>query len=226
MVCPRMNVNYYIAPPRYKRLRKTFGDRTFKLLDIGTVGDSPTLAKRWLPNCRYFGLDITDAHLTIGEKDKMEDLFLVNLESDSLDRVPDDFFDAIVMSHVLEHLIDGLPALARLSRKLVPGGYIYVEFPSVRSLNLPEARHTLNFSDDATHIRIYDVRDVANTLMDNGIRIIRAGRRREWLRLFLGVFSFPLQILTYFKEGRLHGLGMWDLLGFADFVYARKSAAH
>ena len=217
-----MNINYHIAPPRYKRLRKAFGSRRFTLLDIGTFGDSPRMAKRWLPNCRYFGLDITDQHLTADEMAQMEQLFLTDLESDSLGSIPDNFFDAIVMSHVLEHLKGGLPALTRLSRKLRPGGLIYIEFPSVRSLNLPEARHTLNFSDDATHIRVYDIRDVANTLMDNGLRIIRAGRRREWLRIVLCVFSLPLQLLIYLREGRLHGIGMWDLLGFADFVYARK----
>ncbi len=220
-----MNINTIIAPPKYRRLRRTFRSREFKLLDIGTFADSPTMAKRWLPQCRYHALDIVDEHLTAEDRAKIDTLYLADLEKDPLDALPDGFFDAIVIAHVLEHLHNGLPALERLSRKLAPGGFLYAEFPSVRALNLPEAKHTLNFSDDATHVRVYSIQEVANTLMLGGLRIVRAGRRREWLRVALGLATLPVQLLTYLREGRLHGQGLWDLLGFADFVYARKPAA-
>jgi SAM-dependent methyltransferase len=220
-----MNINYHIAPTRYKRFLRTFGDKPVKLLDVGTAADSVSLAKRWLPHCRYFGLDITDAHLTQTERAKMEMLILADLETDDLGRLEDRFFDVIVMSHVLEHLAGGIQALEKLSEKLAPGGFIYVEFPSVRSLNLPEARHTLNFSDDPTHIRVYDIKDVANALMARGLRIVRAGRRREWLRIVLSAATIPRQLWCYAKEGRLHGIGLWDVMGFADFVYARRPEA-
>ncbi len=152
----------------------------------------------------------------------MEALILADLETDSLDRLENGFFDVIVMSHVLEHLRGGIAALERLCDKLAPSGFLYVEFPSVRSLNLPEARHTLNFSDDPTHIRVYDIKDVANAVMDKGLRVIRAGRRREWLRIALSAATAPRQLSCYLKEGRLHGIGLWDAMGFADFVYARR----
>jgi SAM-dependent methyltransferase len=217
-----MNINYYLAPTRYKRFLRRYAGKSVKLLDVGTAAESVALAKHWLPQCRYFGLDITDAHLSDDDRASMEALILADLESDPLDRLEDGFFDVIVMSHVLEHLVGGLPALERLCRKLAPGGHIYVEFPSVRSLNLPEARHTLNFSDDTTHIRVYDIKEVANTLMSSGLRVIRAGRRREWLRVLLSVATLPRQLSCYLKEGRLHGIGLWDIMGFADFVFARR----
>jgi len=217
-----MNMNRYIVPARFRRFYKKFAGINFTMLDIGTIGGAISLAKLWFPKSRYYGLDITEDHLTAEDRANMEGFFLVNLETDDLSRLEDNFFDVIVMSHVVEHITNALDVLAILSRKLKPGGVIYIEFPSVRSLNLPNARHTLNFSDDPTHIRIYDVRDIANVLMANGLRIIRGGRRREWLRIFLSVFNFPAQVVTYLREGRLHGIGLWDLMGFADFVYARK----
>ncbi len=217
-----MNINYHLQPSRYRRIRAHFGDRPIKLLDVGTAADSVGIAKRWLPHCQYFGLDITDTHLKPEDRGRMEALILADLETDTLDRLEDGFFDAIIVSHVIEHLSNGLVALERLCAKLAPGGRIYIEFPSVRSLNLPEARHTLNFSDDETHIRVYDIKEVANTMMRSGLRVIRAGRRREWPRIFLSIATFPRQLMTYFREGRLHGIGLWDLMGFADFVYARR----
>ncbi|MEI9889076.1 MAG: class I SAM-dependent methyltransferase [Rhizomicrobium sp.] len=217
-----MNINWYLVPPRFKRIRRHFGKRPIKLMDVGTAGNSLAIAKRWLPNCQYYGVDITDAHLTADEKGRMAAFYLVNLDTDDLAAIPNRYFDAIVVAHVAEHLKDGLGALGRLSAKLAPGGRMYVEFPSVRSLNLPEARHTLNFSDDSTHIHVPDVREVANALMDQGLRIVRAGPRREWSRILLSFVSAPLQLAVYLKEGRLHGMGLWDLYGFADFVYARR----
>jgi len=192
------------------------------MLDVGIANGSVGLAKQWFPKCEYYGLDITDEYLTEQDKSAIREFFLADLETDDLARLPDAFFDVIVMSHVVEHLKNSLTVVGKLAHKLAPGGYFYLEFPSVRSLNLPEARHTLNFSDDPTHIRIYDVREIANTLMDNGLRIVRGGRRREWSRIFLSVLSLPLQLLIYLREGRLYGIGLWDLMGFADFVYARR----
>ena len=48
---------------------------------------------------------------------------------------------------------------------LKPDGCIYIEFPSVRSLNLPSMRGALNFCDDKTHLRIYSIQEVANILL-------------------------------------------------------------
>jgi SAM-dependent methyltransferase len=219
-----MNLNWYLPPTRLKRFAKFFVDKPCKVLDIGCANGSYRLIRHWLPKCSYYGLDITEENLTPQERSEVAGFYLADLEKDDLARLPDGFFDVIIVSHVIEHLTNSLDVLGRLCRKLAAGGHIYVEFPSVRSLNLPEAKHTLNFSDDPTHVRIYDVREVANVMFANGLRVVRGGRRREWLRVFLSVGTFPIQLVTYLREGKLHGTGLWDLLGFADFVYARKPA--
>lgn len=217
-----MNLNWYIPPTRLKRFVKSYAGRPCRLLDIGCANGSYRLTRHWLPGCSYYGLDIIEGNLTAQERGEIAGFYLADLEKDDLSQLPNDFFDIIVVSHVIEHLTNSLDVLGRLCAKLKPGGHIYVEFPSVRALNLPEAKHTLNFSDDRTHVRVYDVREVANVMFANGLRVVRGGRRREWLRVLLSVGTFPMQVLTYVREGKLHGTGLWDLLGFADFVYARK----
>jgi hypothetical protein len=96
---------------------------------------------------------------------------------------------------------------------------MYVEFPSVRSLAFPNMAGTLNFCDDETHVRLYDVKDVANTLLDSSLKIIRAGRRR-CLDLIL---LLPIKVSrATVRRNTLFGGLFWDLLGFADFVFVQE----
>jgi SAM-dependent methyltransferase len=69
----------------------------------------------------------------------------------------DDSFDCVVLSHILEHLPDGVAAFGEAVRVCRPGGLIYVETPSDRStmLSFPWAQHLhlmLSYWDDPTHI--------------------------------------------------------------------------
>ena len=219
------DINKFLTPTKYKWFRKELSGKKFRLLDVGCTNKSSLLAKFWFPECEYHGVDLTDAHITQDEKAMIDRFYQANLETSDLSEIPDGAYDVIIVAHVIEHLTNSLEVLGRLTRKLAKGGRIYIEFPSVRSLALPSAKVTLNFCDDPTHVRVYDLRDVANVLLANELKIIRGGRRREWVRIFIFPITIPLQITNLLKEGRLHGLGMWDLMGFADFVYARKSEA-
>lgn len=77
-----------------------------------------------------------------------------------LDKPPlpfaDDSFDLVVFSHVIEHLDEPIPALRELVRVLRPGGLLYVECPSEKSLRPgpwgPQSYNLiLSFHDDPTH---------------------------------------------------------------------------
>jgi SAM-dependent methyltransferase len=148
--------------------------------------------------------------------------YVIDLEKESLQPLPDGFFDIIVMSHVIEHLPNGLDVLASLTGKLREEGRIYVEFPSVRSLALPSMPGTLNFCDDATHVRVYDIREISNLLLARGFKILKAGRRRYWTRVFLFPIIGPLKLLV---RGRIEAGDFWDVTGFADYVFARKTSS-
>jgi len=214
MVDPRM-------PPRLRYFYPRFKGESFALLDIGCGNHSASITKKWFPRCRYSGVDREMYNIDETDLRSADHFFLLDLDRSNLEEIPDGHFDAILASHVIEHLHSGLKVLQILvSRKLKPGGLIYVEFPSIRSLALPNMPGTLNFCDDETHIRLYDVKDVANALLDNSMRIIRAGRRRCIDRILL----MPIKILREtVRRHELRGGWFWDLLGFADFVFAQKT---
>jgi SAM-dependent methyltransferase len=195
---------------------RTFSKRKFVLLDVGCGNHGATKAKRFFPDCEYWGIDrelyTTDANdLALTHR-----RFELDLDRHDLSEVPEATFDVILASHVIEHLQNGVSVISELCKKLRPGGFIYVEFPSIRSLGLPSALGTLNFCDDPTHIRIYDLKDVSNALLEKDVRIIRAGTRRWVDGMIKGVARLPYYLAK--KSPRTAG-ALWDLLGFADYVF-------
>ena len=49
-------------------------------------------------------------------------------------------FDAIIMGHVIEHLIDPLAILTECHRILKPGGILVITTPNVESFGIPHRR--------------------------------------------------------------------------------------
>jgi len=71
----------------------------------------------------------------------------------------DSRFDAIVLSHVVEHLDAPAKIGPEITRVLKPGGRVYVETPNWIAILMPswglsrEERVPFNFYDDGTHLR-------------------------------------------------------------------------
>lgn len=209
-----------IASPKFKALRRRFkaGDE-FKVLDVG-CGKSAAKTKKYFRNSLYYGLDYMDSSRVAEDELKaMEQYYKIDLDKDNLSELSDNFFDAIILTHTIEHIKNGLSVVEDLGNKLKKNGIIYIEFPSVRSLSLPHMEGTLNFCDDPEHTRIYDIKEVANTLLAGNFKIIRAGTRRDLLKSVLT----PLTYL-YFKfiKRMPAAVSLWDICGFADYVLAEK----
>jgi len=204
--------------PKFKFLYKDFKNKKFTLLDVGCGNRSASITKALFTNCTYYGLDRDNYNNKNEDYILMEKFYKIDLSYDSLDLIPNDHYDVILLTHVIEHLPNGLEVISLLTPKLKNNGVIYIEYPAVRSLNFPSMRGTLNFSDDPTHVRLYDVKEISNLLMSHGFRIIRAGVLRDKWKI---IFS-PLLIIFHLARGTLSAGVFWYIIGFADFVYARK----
>jgi SAM-dependent methyltransferase len=86
-------------------------------------------------------------------------------------------FDAIVCSHVLEHVADDRAAMSELARVLRPGGWLLVLVPLDPSrehtyedpaVQAPEAREREFLQSD--HVRLY-AHDIADRLRDAGLSV-------------------------------------------------------
>lgn len=218
-IYPGNLLRHGLSPPRLRMLARRCGQRPLTLLDVGCGTQSCGLTRRWLNLTEYHGLDVEPECASAA----MDRFFALDLERSELTEVPTAYYDAVIMSHVIEHLHDGLAVIERLMEKPKPGGWFYLETPSYRSYNLPSAQGVLNFYDDPTHVRVYDIRAIIDRLATGGYRIERWGRRRDWRRIMLLAPPVILFNLGYYPlRRRLYGQGLWDLVGMANFVLARR----
>jgi len=202
-------------------LRKAFGGRPFRLLDIGAGNHSASKTKRVFPDCEYHGVDMEKEYNNSAEDfTAMKAFYEMDLTKLDFSSIPDDHFDAINMVHVIEHLFNGDEVIRGLLPKLKKGGYLYIEYPGEKSTRLPSMSGTLNFKDDATHVRVYSVKEVSALLQSNDFTVLIGGiRRNPWF-----IMATPFRVLKCWLSGKkLQGNIFWDVLGFAEFVWGRKS---
>jgi len=210
---------YFLKPVRFDYLEPWLADKNIKILDVGCGERSPSLTKLYYPNCEYYGIDITDEGFSKDDIAAMKRFYKMDISKDSFKSVPNNFFDCIIVSHVIEHIKNGEEVIARLLPKLKTNGIIYLEMPAPRSTRLPSMSGTLNFYDDPTHVRIYDLEKLTGLLEQNGFSIIKAGTRRSVKRILL----MPVYLIgtLVLRHGHI-STAFWDLVGFADYIIAKK----
>ena len=212
------------CPMKFRYVRRRLPSTPLRILDIGCGNNSPSVTKRWFPGCHYTGADIQRYNLSEKDDAAMDAFFLLGAEGSGYEAIPDGSYDFVILNHVLEHMTEPAPVVAALCTKLKPGGLIWIAFPSLRSLELPSSvDETLQFCDDPTHVYIPDVREVANLLLANGVKVLHAGRSREgfWTTMGDGIKLLKRLVKRLFT-GRFSGKGMWYLLGFEDHVLGQR----
>jgi SAM-dependent methyltransferase len=124
-----------------------------KIADIGCTGFSIVDMARWLdrPDLIQAGVDSMPLVAPENCEFKQADLDVHAIP------FPDDSFDLVVASHIIEHLRDPIKFCSDLIRITKPGGSLYIEAPSERSVMLPgmpfdhDRFCSLSFYDDPTH---------------------------------------------------------------------------
>ncbi len=161
----------------FQRFRITHGDR---VLDMGCgAGRHAFELYRRGANVVAFDMDAEElkgVDTMFGamrlEGEVPEDTTAETVQGDALDMpFPDDHFDSIIASEVLEHIPDDMRAMRELLRVLKPGGRLAVTVPSW----LPE-RICWALSEDyhtapGGHVRIYTRAELEAKLKSTGFRI-------------------------------------------------------
>ncbi len=206
---------------KFIRIRKYINEKdNIRILDIGAGNHSASKTKEIFVNCEYWGVDrCTDYANTETDINVMDRFCEMDLTALQFENIPDSYFDLIIMAHVIEHLPNGDQVIEKLLEKLAVNGIIYLEWPSIRSTKLPSKKGTLNFFDDASHVRIYSLREIYNLLLGNGLKFCEGGGRRS-LRL---IFLIPLKVIwDKLDRGYILASTFWDLLGFAEYCIFRR----
>ena len=132
-----------------------------QLLDVGCgAGDNAFLVKTANPACHVYGITHSAPEANIAGK-QMVHCWVFDLE----DNLPADLasrtFDALLFSHVLEHLREPDEVLARFSRLLRKGGQVLIAVPNILSwrmrLKFLMGKFTYESAGvlDDTHLRFF-----------------------------------------------------------------------
>jgi len=128
---------------------------------------------------------------------------LVGDIADQLDKLPNQYFDAIVCNDVLEHLLDPYTVLFNLRTKLKPHGVVVSSIPNIRYFrNLFDfiINKNWDYTDsgimDKTHLRFYTYKSIRKLFENNGYEVLtlkginptKSIRPLLWNIIFFGFF--------------------------------------
>ena len=197
------------------------------VLDMGAGDGTMSILRDW-PQPSRKDLQLYAVSLEKGVHfDKYAGYSLANWE-DGPPAFPSVAFSAAICSHFIEHISRPLDFLSWISDILVPGGRIYLEWPTPESLTLPPkgafAEHGItlsisNFRDDATHLSIPDRSEVSSVLTRRDFRVEAQGVVRlpvfedELLAHFLGNADDPYAVQ----------LAFWSKTRWAQYVIAERN---
>lgn len=172
----------------------------------------------------HYGIDMDEQKIAVPEGYVFTKC---NVDS-SLIPFPDLYFDAVVASHVIEHLSRPMMMMDEIFRILRPGGVVYLECPSDRSLRLPsmpfkyELFKSLNFYDDPTHIgRPHTPQSLYRLFRMYGAEVIES----KYLTSNRVRLLFPIHLIKalLWRDAEALEFAVWWAVGFSVYGIARKT---
>jgi len=195
-----------------------------KLLDVGALNFSQwKILKDTHPKIQHYGVDYCDPdeQIPAGYTFRNADLNKAPMPFD------DDQFDIVIASHIIEHLEDPINFYSECMRVLKPGGTLYIEAPSEKSLKFSgmsfdyESFYSLSMYDDPTHTkRPWTPQSYYRLTRYFGCEPIKVGYIRSTLMRLLSPIIIPYARLT--RNGYLLQKSIWLTYGWASYVFAKK----
>ena len=160
-----------------------------RMLDIGCgEGAFASMLKRERGYSEVWGmeLDLKAAEVASTRLDKVISGDIVQ----TLDSLPDGYFNLACMNDVLEHLIWPEEFIVRLRDKLCPGGQIFCSVPNIRQYRL--LWNLIQYQDfeytelgllDRTHLRFFTRRTFLSMLQRAGyepVSVVGSGTTKSW----------------------------------------------
>lgn len=168
-----------------------------KVLEVGCgAGQFIRAIKKLRPELDCFGADISREAIAIA-KNRNDGVSYSLSEAESLP-YPDNFFDAVLIFDVLEHVENPAQILREVRRVLKPGGIFYAFVPCEGdATSLWHLLDRLHLKNDLTkkyagHIQYFSRAHFFKLLSDSGFTIQRARYSEHFFGQLLGIVAFHL----------------------------------
>lgn len=189
-----------------------------ELLDLGCGDGSFTMkAAEKVGTKKVYGVDIFEEDINAAKSRGM-DVWRANLNQEL--PLPNESFDVVIASHVIEHLCETDTFLKEINRIISMGGYLVIATPNLA------AWHHIAFLLFGKQPTIAEVSDEAlvGTLSPRGNRIDRHGPAHR--RIF--TMGALIGLLEYhgFNCERIIGVGFFPTTGRFAAIMSRLDLAH
>ncbi len=150
---------------RFKLIKKYFKPEG-KILEIGAASGD------FLHLLQDVGYEVYGVELSKRAAEQAARLYRLDLSQGTLEDAAfsENYFDYIVMYHVLEHVPDPHATLKEAYRVLKPGGRILIEVPNAHSIDMRSKRLLLNILDYPNHIYAFSPQLLKKLTVDAGFK--------------------------------------------------------
>lgn len=158
---------YYFSPLHQREAEA--GVRGLSAIPSGRLFDVGCGSGDWLLTMRRLGWNVAgndfDANATKVGSERGLSIGLGSLEDQKL---PDNSFDAITLSHVIEHVPDPVQTLRECFRVLKPGGKVVVLTPNCRSLSHHVFKSDWRGLEPPRHLHVFSLKSMDRLLAQAG----------------------------------------------------------
>ena len=145
------------------------------ILEVGCA-DGTFAASLKNDNTEVWGIELMEDQALKAEE-KIDKVFAGPCE-DNIDKLPDNYFDAIYCNDVLEHLVDPYMVIEKLHKKLTPNGKIISSIPNVRYHNTfmkvlfkKDWKYESYGVMDKTHLRFFTKKSIQRMYEEAGYKV-------------------------------------------------------
>jgi ubiquinone/menaquinone biosynthesis C-methylase UbiE len=163
-------IKHKIIKPKKPEIFQNIKRKKIKFLDVG-CGSGESLEKLRIehPDWDFYGVDISKIACQ-KTKEKNFKIFQGELKDA---KFPNNYFDTINLSHILEHLNNPKQTLQEARRILKPDGLIIINLPNIDSLTAKIFRSYWYALDTPRHLYHFSPKTIKIILKQTGFRITK-----------------------------------------------------
>jgi len=178
-----------------------------KLLDVGCATGLFLHSMQHITDWELFGLEINSHAAKIARDQFGLDVFTGTLEEASY---PDDYFDAVTLWDVLEHLHNPSSSLSEIHRILKPDGILVFRVPNGKSWDAKFFGRYWPGLDAPRHLFVFEQFTIRELLSKVGFNIVQMSCRSGSYPTFILSIKFWLTGKGYQESTRQRILGILD----------------
>ncbi|MDX1462411.1 MAG: class I SAM-dependent methyltransferase [Marinirhabdus sp.] len=179
------------------------------VLDVGCSNEQFGAAVKRISGAEVWGIEPYEA---FGKQavDKLDNVYVASIEN-TLEKLPDAYFDVIYFNDVLEHLIDPYSVLETVQKKLTKKGRIISSIPNIRYFRTFFKllfKGEWDYEDqgilDRTHLRFFTKKSILKMYENAGYEVLEhegingsKSLKPTLVNLFLGFNADDMKYIQY-----------------------------